>query len=64
MESAQGENTKNKNLKTEGAAFFMKKGPLSSPDADMLWNSFSRTGKIGVYLTYRAIKKREEKDTI
>lgn len=42
----------------------MKKGPLSSPDADILWNSFSRTGKIGVYLTYRAIKKREEKDTI
>ena len=41
----------------------MKKGRPSSSDADALWNSFSHTGKIGVYLTYRAIKNREEKDT-
>lgn len=38
----------------------MKKGPLSVPDADAAWSRFSKTGKIGVYLLYRAIRKREE----
>lgn len=39
----------------------MKKCPISATDADALWKSFSRTGRIGAYLMYRAIRQREEK---
>jgi hypothetical protein len=44
----------------KGAAFFMKKVLSSTPGADALWHRFSNTGKIGAYLTYRAVKQREE----
>lgn len=39
----------------------MKKCPISETDADALWKSFSRTGRIGAYLMYRAIRQHEEK---
>ncbi len=38
----------------------MKKVLSSTPGADALWRRFSHTGKIGAYLTYRAVKQREE----
>ena len=42
----------------------MKKVLSSTPGADALWNRFSNTGKIGAYLTYRAVKQCEETEEL
>lgn len=34
----------------------------SNVELDRLWRSFSETGRIGAYMTYKAVKKRLDRE--